>query len=165
MSAPRRRRVRNQEVAKTRNPAETRIAVVGSSLIVFGTLFLIWGMRPGNYNPGTGGILHRQPRVSWWIFLTVFFVGFVVWLVRRPDANFAKPRRTLVVLLSAVMVSSLVVFGIWQARGGILRHYQVPTTIPTPPSVPTKPSLSLPTVPSTTPASVPTTAPPSTAKP
>lgn len=145
MSAPRRRRPRGVATTPARTRHDLVIASIGSAVVVFGTIFLIWGLRPGGFTAGSGGILHRQPRVSWWVILTLFALGSAVWVVKRPRARFRSPRKVLTACIAGVLVVSIVVFALWQASGGILRHYAPPVDFSLPST-----SVPAPTVPAST---------------
>ncbi len=136
MSAPRSRRARNQSNLAVVPAKERWIAVVGSVGIVAMSLFLIWAMRPGNFNPGTGGIIHRQPRVTWLLALTAVGLICAVWYPRRPDAKFKNRRRAAGLLSSGVLVVAVLTVVWWGQRwDGIVRTYTPPVTFAPQPTV------------------------------
>ena len=140
MSAPRRRRLRNQVVPTTIPRRQRFIAIGGSALIVLVTVVLIWAMRPGSFTPGSGGIIHRQPRATWWVIATIAAIAFSVWLIRRPTAAWKKPKLVIGICAALIVAGAPLAAAKWPG-GGILRHYPTFATEPkTTPSVPRKPT-------------------------
>lgn len=128
MSAPRSRRLRNQSAPTTRTRRELVTAIGGATGVVLSTAVLVWAMRPGNFTAGTGGIIHRQPRVSLWLAATAIGLATAVWMVRRPDAKFRQPVRVLALSAGGVVVVAIVVMATWHKN--LLRTYTPPPTLP-----------------------------------
>ncbi len=159
MSAPRSRRLRNQSAPNTRTRRELLTAIGGVAGVLLSTAVLVWAMRPGNFNPGTGGIIHRQPRVTLWLAATVIALATAVWMVLRPDAKVREPVRTLAISAGGVVVVAVVVMATWHSS--LLRDYTPPPTLPplTTTSAPAATSTTTPGVTTTVPPGATTTVP------
>lgn len=131
--SPSRRRGRHQPVVH-RVRGEVAVAVAGSAAVVLGTILLIWLLRPGSssdFTGGGGGLLHRQPRMGWLVFVTLAaLIGIVAW-VRRPRTRPGNERVAGAVATVVVVVAAVLAAVLWPH--GILRHYQSLTPITTPP--------------------------------
>jgi cell division septation protein DedD len=137
-------------------------AYAGAAAVVVGTALAIWLMRPGNANtPGSGGLVHRQPRVALLVFIAVFVEMIAVLTVRGSRRWHAHVGRALTVATIAVLV--LAVAGGFAWPSGLVRHYQsfnpatnitIPSTVSTPttrPTATTKPTATTNTTPTTKP--------------
>jgi hypothetical protein len=152
--SPSRARARRATVQHGHSRREIVTAVLGAAAVVIGTILLIWMMRPGNaVTPGSGGVIHRQPRMSWLVFLAIVVeIIAVVWILRSHRYR-ENPRRPIVVA-SVVVIGIAIVAGIaWPS--GVVRHYV---------SIHEAPSTTLPTASPTTKPTV-TTKPTTTTKP
>ncbi len=137
MSAPRSRKPRNSTAPSTVPIQERRIAVFGIMGIIGLTAFLIWAMRPGNFNPGTGGLVYRQPRMAWLFAASVAGIVISVRIVRRPDAKFKNPKQSLLLMIGGVLLGAVAVVILWAtAFTGILRHTTPPATFAPTPTTP-----------------------------
>jgi hypothetical protein len=129
MSSPRRGRGHHPVVTRSRREVVT--AAGGSAAVVIVTALLIWLMRPGpQFSVGTGGLFHRQPRVTWLVVMALIVVGVLVWTALRPDST-VKRRELVVGAGSAAVLVAAVVGGIkWP--GGLVHHYpsQPKVTVP-----------------------------------
>jgi hypothetical protein len=126
--APRSRRLRNQQAPVTRTRRELTIAISGSVAVVGSTLLLIWAMRPGpqvSVNPLTGGLIHRQPRVSLFLAATAAAIALAAWALLRRDAKVRNRTRALAIAVVGVVAAAVIVFGVW--HDSLLRNYAVPT--------------------------------------
>jgi hypothetical protein len=119
-----------------RDRREIVTAVVVSGAIALGTLLLIWMMRPATPgDPGSGGIMTRQPRVSLLIILTLGVGAFVIWWISRDRHRRRFSARQLIAFSIVVMLVLASVAAVtWP--GGLIRHYpsQQPIDIPVPSS-------------------------------
>jgi hypothetical protein len=156
MSPSRSRRLRRQKAPVVRTRRELVNAVSGPAVLIVVTSLLIWGMRPGRaFFPGTGGVLHRQPRISWLVTLALVALALQVWAVLRPASRIRK-RELAIGGGSALIVVVTVVIGIvWP--GGVVHHYisLTPASVATT-STTTRRSTTT-TAPRTTPTTVATT--------
>lgn len=141
---------------QTRSRAEVITAVAGAVAVVGGTLLLVWLLRPGT-GPGTGGLVHRQPRATWLILLTAGAAAAAVWWTRRTRSRLAA-RRPAALAAAMVLVGIAAVAGGLLWPGGLLRHVN---SIPGPLVRPT--DTTLPVSNSTPGATVPPLSPESTA--
>jgi cytochrome bd-type quinol oxidase subunit 2 len=113
MSAPRSRKLRHQSTPVTHTRREITIAAAGSAVIVLITAVIIWAMRPGSdsdFNPGKGGIVHRQARASLWLLVTAIVVATVIWLVMRPESRVENQRRAAALSVGGVLIAAIAVF-------------------------------------------------------
>ena len=150
--SPSRARARRAPVQRGHSRREIATAVFGAAAVVIGTALLIWLMRPGNaITPGSGGLIHRQPRISWLVFLTIV-VGIIaiVWITR--SRRFRENPRVPIAIASVVVIVLAIVAGFaWPS--GVVRHYvsihppntTTPSTAATPTTKPTVPSKPTPT--------------------
>jgi hypothetical protein len=115
---------RKKVIPKQRDRREILLAVGGAAAVVVLTLLAIWGMRPGDdFDGGDGGILSRQPRVSWLAVGCVVALGaFVYWAMKGKPKN-SNRKRTI---LASGSVGILLIAGLlgffWP--GGLLHTYQ-----------------------------------------
>src|SRR5690349_6034428 len=109
--SPSRAKARRAPVQRGHSRREIVTAVLGASAVVFGTALLIWLMRPGNTaTPGSGGLIHRQPRVSWLIFFgIVVLIIAIVWITR--SRRFRERPRVPIAIASVVVIILAVVAG------------------------------------------------------
>jgi len=128
------RRPRGVQHVPTHSRREVTQAVVGPIVVVVLTLLLIWMMRPGSVTPGTGGLLHRQPRAGWLVAAALVALVALAWAVWRPGSTVRQ--RPLVTATGTVGVLLLAVIGAVVWPGGLLHHYQSEPTLPTPTSSP-----------------------------
>jgi len=140
---------------QVRSRAEVITAVAGAAAVVVGTLLLVWLLRPAT-GPGTGGLIHRQPRAAWLIILTA---GAAAAALRWAGRSRRATHRRTAIAVAMVLVGVAAVAGGALWPGGLLRHVQsIPghTVRPTDTSLPVSNST-----PGTTPQplSTPSTAP------
>ncbi len=145
--------------------SELVTAVAGVSAVVLVAALLIWLLRPGS-GPGTGGLIHRQPRASWLVLFTaVAASGAVSWARSTRSRIAANRTAALVGAVSLVAVAAVVAGMLWP--GGLLRHTPGPLDIPEielpPLSTPETPVT--PTVPESSAPGPSDTAPPDTSAP
>ncbi len=136
------------------------VKAVGISVaILIFTAIVVWLLRPGPPGiPATGGLMNRQPRVSWLIGMALGAGALATWWVLRKSPR-AKKRAKVVLPITFAVILALTVVGGFLWPGGLLRHDVAPEPIPEEEPEPT-PSTSAPaqtTAPPTTVAS-PTTA-------
>jgi hypothetical protein len=140
-------RSKRQAQVQRRERAEILKAVGVVAGIVIVTVLLIWLLRPGPAGiPATGGLMNRQPRVSWLLGLAIG-AGMLAtwWILRRNPKAQARARVILPISLGVIVVAAVVGGVLWP--GGLLRHDVAPA--PAPPAT---------TTPTTKPATSPTTA-------
>ncbi len=161
--SPNRARGRRKPVPHTHSRREIATAVAGSAAVVLVTALLIWLLRPGSaLTPGSGGLAHRQPRMSWLVVLTIIAIIVLVAYVR----NARRWRERLVVVtaggLFVILVADVAATALWP--GGLLRHYTstVPPTNITIPTTTTTKANTTTTKPGTTAPSTATTTIPTT---
>jgi hypothetical protein len=138
--SPSRARARRAPAHRGHSRREIATAVFGASAVVLGTVLLIWLMRPGNaVTPGSGGLIHRQPRVSWLVFLAIVaLITAIVWIMR--SRRFRHNPRVPIAIATVVVILLAIVAGFaWPS--GAVRHYisfhQPNSTIPPTASTPT----------------------------
>ena len=132
MSAPRSRKLRNQPTLTAVSRRDRAIAIGGSLGIVTLSAVLIWAMRPGNFRPGTGGIIFRQPRAAWLVLFFVVGIAFSWWFAKRPESTFDNKRRAIVLMSAGVVAIVVAVVVFWDVKwDGIVRTYTAPPTFPT----------------------------------
>jgi hypothetical protein len=142
--SPSRARARRAQVQRGHSRREITTAVLGAAAVVIGTVLLIWLMRPGNTStPGSGGLIHRQPRMSWLVFFTiVVLIVAIVWITR--SRRFRENPRVPIAIASVVVIILAVVAGFaWPS--GVVHHYvsfnpsniTIPSTASTPTTKPT----------------------------
>lgn len=147
--SPAARRRRGEHAPHVHSRREIATAVGGSVAVVAVTLLLIWMLRPGSasaFSPGSGGILHRQPRVGWVLFIAAGVLGLAAWWIWRSESRLRNKPGFTAVASAVIIVGAVAVSLLWPK--GILRHYA------------STPKL---TPPVTTPATTPVTVPRSTA--
>jgi hypothetical protein len=162
--SPSRAKARRAPQAHHRSRQELATAIGGAAAVVIGTALLIWLMRPGDVvTPGSGGLIHRQPRISWLVFIAIVVeISAVAW-VSRSRRYRENPRVPIIVSSVVVVVLAIAAGFAWPS--GAVRHYEtfnpsditIPSTAPTPttqPTATTKPTAT------TTPASTTTGATP-----
>jgi hypothetical protein len=141
--SPSRAQARRAPVHRGHSRREIAAAVFGAAAVVIGTSLLIWLMRPGNAaTPGSGGLIHRQPRVSWLVFLAIVVVIIaIVWITR--SRRFRERPRVPIAIASVVVIVLAIVAGFaWPS--GVVHHYvsfppsnnTIPSTAPTPTTTP-----------------------------
>lgn len=138
--SPAARRRRGEHAPKVHTRRDVALAVGGSAVVVGSTLLLIWLMRPGSANtftPGSGGLVHRQPRVAWLVFATVSAIALLAWWIWRPESR-VRNRRGAMAAAGALVVAAAVAGSLLWPKG-ILRHYASTPPITTPP-ITTKPT-------------------------
>ena len=134
MSA-RSRKLRNQPSLNVVSRRDRTIAIGGSLGIVAVSTVLIWAMRPGNFRPGTGGIIYRQPRAAWLVLFFAVGIAFSWWYAKRADSKFNNKTRAVVLLSSGVLSVAIAVVVFWDVKwDGIVRTYTPPPTFPTTPT-------------------------------
>jgi hypothetical protein len=142
---------RKKAVPKRRDRRELMLAVGGAAAVVVLTLLAIWGLRPGdNFDGSDGGILSRQPRVSWLTLGCVVALGAFVYYAMQGKPKDSNRKRTI---LACGSVGILLIAGVlgffWP--GGLLHTY---TPVPDlSDQLPTDTTVALP-IETTTPASV-----------
>jgi hypothetical protein len=143
-----------------RDRSEIVKAVVISGAIAVGTLLVIWMMRPPTPgDPGSGGIMSRQPRASLLIILTLAVGAFVIWWIHRdPHRRRFTGRQLIAFSIVIMLILASVAAVLWP--GGLIRHYDSqkppPVDVPTP-STTAQGGTTAPTSPGTTSATTPTT--------
>jgi len=178
--SPAARRRRGEHAPRAHSRRDIGVAVAGSVAVVAATLLLIWLLRPGSasaLSPGTGGLLHRQPRVGWVLFIATALVGLAAWWIWRNESRLRNKPAFTAVASALIIVGAVTVSLLWPK--GILRHYAstpsitppVTTPVTVPPTTaapPTTASKSSPTTaskssPTTHPSTSASTAPPTSA--
>jgi len=122
----RRRRIGRERytVPQQRPRGEIATAVGGAAAVLVGALIMIWLLRPGT-GPGTGGLLHRQPRASWLIVVTACAAAIAAAWTRRTHSRLARHRPAALATVMVLVVAAAVAGGmLWP--GGLLRHVESP---------------------------------------
>jgi hypothetical protein len=116
--------------------SEVVVAVVVGAAIVFGTILLIWLLRPGTPGvPGQGGLLSRQPRITILVVATAIALGGVVYRVLTHHRRSARLSQRASLLLGSGVVLVLAVAGGIFWPNGVIRHWpKRPTLADTPPT-------------------------------
>jgi hypothetical protein len=116
--------------------SEVVAAVVVAAAIVFGTILLIWLLRPGTPGvPGGGGLLTRQPRMTILVVATAIALAAVVYRVLRHHRRTARLSERGALLLGSGVVLVLAVVGGILWPDGVIRHWpKRPTLADTPPT-------------------------------
>ena len=125
-------RSKRQPLPHRRNRSEIVKAVAVAAGIVVVTAVVIWLMRPGAAGTvGTGGMMNRQPRVSWLVGLALGVGGAVAWFILRFSRRSRGHEKTaLPVALGVVLVATVIGGFAWP--GGLLRHDHAPPKLTTP---------------------------------
>lgn len=117
-----RRRARRIPVPRRRARREVVLAVGLSVAVVAGTALLVWLLRPGSAaTPGTGGLAHRQPRVTWLVVLSVAAALSATAWILRPRSRL-RARRRIAVPAALVVVAAGTVGAGFAWPSGLLRH-------------------------------------------
>lgn len=118
----RRRKIGRERYTLThqRPRSEVVTAVAGVAAVLVSAALLTWLLRPGS-GPGTGGLMHRQPRASWLVLLTVVAALMAFSWVRRTRSRIATNRTAALAGAMALVAVAAVAAGmLWP--GGLLRH-------------------------------------------
>lgn len=138
---------RKKVVPKQRDRREIVLAVGGAVAVVVLTLLAIWGLRPGDdFDGSDGGILSRQPRVSWLALGCVVALGAFVYYAMKGKPKDSNRKRTILACGSVGILLLACVLGFFWP-GGLLHTYQpdlpsqdftdqAPIDIPTAPADP-----------------------------
>lgn len=132
-------RSRRRPVPNRRSRDDVIKAAGAAVGIVVGTALLVWLMRPGpNGQPlGTGGLVNRQPRMSWLIVIALGVAAFAAWWILRVSRRVKGREKVALATAFGVVAIAAIIGGIvWP--GGVLRHDHA------------RPQAITPTVPSTT---------------
>ena len=114
---------RKKVVPKRRDREEILVAVGGAVAVVVLTLLAIWGLRPGdNFDGSDGGILSRQPRVSWLAVGCVVALGAFVYYAMKGKPKNSNRRRTILACGSVGILLLACVLGFFWP-GGLLHTY------------------------------------------
>jgi hypothetical protein len=115
---------RKKVIPKQRDRKAILLAVGGAAAVVVLTLLAIWGMRPGDdFDGSDGGILSRQPRVSWLAVGCVVALGaFVYWAMKGAPKNSNRKRTILACGSVGILLLAGVLGFFWP--GGLLHTYQ-----------------------------------------
>jgi hypothetical protein len=149
-----------QPVARLHDRREVVTAGLVSGGIVLGTLLLIWMMRPATPGePGSGGLMTRQPRVSLLVILTIVTAVIVIWWIGRDSRSRRFSARQLIAFsMVLLLIGASIAAVVWP--GGLVREYpsrsQPLIDVPVPTSGISVPGEST-TPPTTTAAPTPTT--------
>lgn len=120
---------RQAPVPQLRGRGEVVKAVAAGAAIVLATALIVWLMRPGPPGiPGTGGLMNRQPRVSWLIGMAAGAAGLAIWLILRGRRTRPRAKILTPIALVVVLVATVVAGFLWP--GGLLRHDVAPTPVP-----------------------------------
>lgn len=142
-------RSRRTPLPQRRNRADIVKAVGAAAGIVLGTALLVWLMRPGPAGiPGTGGLINRQPRMSWLLGLALGLSAIAAWWILRVSRR-ARGHAKVVLPVSLGVVAVAAVVGGIAWPGGVLRHAVAPPHTAPPPTVPS--STTIPITGTTTP--------------
>jgi hypothetical protein len=116
--------------------AEVVAAVAVAATIVFGTVLLIWLLRPGTPGvPGGGGLLSRQPRMTILVVLTAAALATVSYRAVRHHRRSARLSERGALLVGSGVVLVLAVAGGIFWPGGVIRHWpKRPKLADTPPT-------------------------------
>jgi hypothetical protein len=124
-----------------RDRADIVRAVAVAAAIVIVTALLVWLLRPGPPGvPATGGLMNRQPRVSWLVGTAIGVAAIATWWILTRSSRRTRDRARIIlpIVLGVVLVGSVVVGFVWP--GGLLRHDVAPPTQPEPTTTTTNPS-------------------------
>jgi hypothetical protein len=169
-------RSKRKPTPKGRDRAEIVKSVGVAAAIVIVTALLVWLLRPGPPGvPATGGLMNRQPRVSWLIGIALGAAGLATWWVLRKSPR-AKARGKIVFPITFGVIVVATVIGGFLWPGGLLRHDVAPAPVPEPeptPSTSVPAQTTTPNTPTTvtgtttavTPTTVPTESPSTTGSP
>jgi hypothetical protein len=139
-------------IVHARPRAEVVTAVAAGAAVVLGTALLVWLMRPGTAGvPAGGGLMNRQPRVTWLIVLTIAGgAAFGAWMLRGRRRPRRLSRRAALAVIAVVVVVGSVLGGVFWP-GGVVKHW------PARPKPFKPPVTTLPSIPPTTTAPSPST--------
>ena len=128
-------RSKRQPVPHRHSRSDIVKAVAVGAGIVAATSLLVWLLRPGPAGiPATGGIMNRQPRASWLVFMAIVLAAFAAWFILlRGRRTRARAKVLLPVSLGVVLVATGAGGIMWP--GGLLRHDVAPK--PEPPTTTT----------------------------
>jgi hypothetical protein len=132
-------RSKRQAAPQKRRREDIIRAVAVAAGIVIVTAILVWLLRPGPPGiPATGGLMNRQPRVSWLIGLALGITAFATWWVLKRSGRRTRARAKVIlpIVVGAVIVAAVIGGFLWP--GGLLRHDVAPA--PEPPTTTTQPS-------------------------
>jgi hypothetical protein len=115
---------------RSRSEIGKAVAVAAGSVVV--TAIVIWLMRPGAAGTvGTGGMINRQPRVSWLVGVALGVGGLATWFILRFSRRARGHEKTAVpIALGVVLVAAVIGGFAWP--GGLLRHDHAPPKLTTP---------------------------------
>jgi hypothetical protein len=137
---------RQAAVVHRRSRADIAKAVGVAAAIVIVTAILVWLLRPGPPGiPATGGLMNRQPRVSWLIGLAIGVAGLSTWWILRRSSPRTQARAKVVlpIALGVIVVVAVVGGILWP--GGLLRHDVAPPAAPAPTTTTATPTTLTPT--------------------
>ncbi len=123
-------RSKRQPVPHRHSRSDIVKAVAVGAGIVAATSLLVWLLRPGPAGiPATGGIMNRQPRASWLVFMAIALSAFAAWFILlRGRRTRARAKVLLPVSLGVVLVAAVAGGIMWP--GGLLRHAVAPKPEP-----------------------------------
>jgi hypothetical protein len=142
-------RSKRQPVPHRHSRSDIVKAVAVGAGIVAATSLLVWLLRPGPAGiPATGGIMNRQPRASWLVFVALVLAASAAWFILfRGRRTRARAKVLLPVSLGVVLVATVAGGFMWP--GGLLRHDVAPKPVPPPTTTTTKPGTATTTAPGT----------------
>jgi uncharacterized membrane protein YgcG len=132
-------RSKRQPVPHRHSRSEIVKAVSVGAGIAAVTALLVFLLRPGPPGiPATGGIMNRQPRASWLIFVAISVAAFAAWFILfRGRRTRARAKMLVPIALGVVLVLTVAGGVMWP--GGLLRHDVAPKPQPPPTTTTTKP--------------------------
>lgn len=116
-------RSRRRPAPNRRNRADVIKAVGVAVGIMVGTALVVWLMRPGPTGQplGTGGIVNRQPRMSWLIVIALALAAIAAWWILRVSRRTKGHEKVaLPIAFGAVAIAAVIGGVLWP--GGVLLH-------------------------------------------
>ncbi len=125
-----RRRIRRQTIHIGPSPRDKVIAGLGAAGVVVFTALAVWALRPGGPHPRfghglTGGIAHRQSKVTLLVAITVIVLASLLsYAYSRVQQGRPLRRSGLIAATAVVLVAAVGAGFAWP--GGLLYHWDPP---------------------------------------